>query len=419
VIFRTLGHNFPSMPIVGTAKQWTDAFLDQARQLGDPPADEAIRRVLHSGSLGGVNALLRMLIRNDQPPPGELSAPVAEFLNATSALPLWADADRILAGQQIFVRHGPLCLAALACASLPACYAQRHEARVLGVTQKLVEHRQRRILETAQFVIDVMQPGGLSALGRGVRSAQKVRLMHAAIRNLLGTPPPESADLARASSLEQELLRTPWDPANGAPICQEDLAFTLQTFAAVILDALERFGVDLTIAEREAYNHAWSVAGALIGVSEDLIPSNAAEGRALFEKIQRRQQADTSDGRALMRSVEGFVEDALRDRGVGGSIVAPRLTRMVIRELIPAHTADALGVQPLSGVESVTSYWIFRAIDRAVDSADRATGRDKVRQFIRQRLGELVVRRLSRLPRGWQRDVFRIPGSLEHAWDIR
>jgi hypothetical protein len=31
----------------------------------------------------------------------------------------------------------------------------------------------------------------------------------------------------------------------------------------------------------------------------------------------------------------------------------------------------------------------------------------------------LIVRRLSRLPRGWQREVFQIPESLENAWGIR
>ena len=409
----------PIMPISGAVELWTDDFLDQMRLMGDPPADLAIRAILEAGSLGAVNGLLRTLIRNDQPPPADLSGPVGEYLVATAALPQWADHDRILAGQQVFVRHGPLCLAALACASLPACYAQHNEARVLGVTQKLVEHGQRRILETAQFVIDVMQPGGLAPLGRGVRSAQKVRLMHAAIRNLLRAAPPADEDLAQASTLEQALLRTPWDPSNGTPICQEDLAFTLQTFGAVTLSALERFGVELTSAERESYIHAWSVAGALIGVSESLIPSNASEAKLLFEKIQRRQQGDTSDGRALMRAVERFIEGALRDRGVGGSIVAPRLTRMTIRELCPPHTAGLLGVEPLAWWETITSYWIFRAIDRVVDVGDRLTNEDKLRRFIRARLGDLIVRRLARLPRGWQRDVFQIPDSLAHAWGMR
>jgi hypothetical protein len=404
------------MPIAGGAEQWTSAFFDQARLIGDPPADHAIRAVVESGSLRDVNRLLRTLIRNDQPPPGDLPAPVADFLLSSAQLPAWTDANTILAGQQVFVRHGPLCLAALACASLPFCYAQRSEALVLGTTQKLVEHEQRRILETAQFLIDVMQPGGLSPMGKGVRSAQKVRLMHAAIRNLLRAAPPQQ--MASERTFEQLLLETPWDPANGTPINQEDLAFTLQTFAWVTLSSLERFGADLTPREQQAYLHAWSVTGALMGVSEDLLPSNPTEARTLFEKVRQRQQGETEQGKALTRSVERFVEGALRDRGVGGWIVAPRLTRMVMRELLPGQTADLLAVAPLAWWESITSYWIFRAIDRVVDSAALATGEDKVRVFIRARLGELVVRRLSRLPRGWQRDVFQIPDSLEHAWGL-
>ena len=405
------------MPISGS-QPWTDAFLDDMRLEGDPPADVAIRAVIASGSLAAVNRLLRSLIRNDQPPPEELPAAVSAYLDSTAALPSWADAAKVRAGQQVFVKHGPLCLASLACASLPACYAQRNEALVLGTTQKLIEHEQRRILETGQFVIDVMQPGGLDPLGRGVRTAQKVRLMHAAIRHLLTTPPPEE-DATAPESLEQVLLAANWDPANGLPICQEDLAFTLQTFGAVILSSLERFGAELTADEREAYIHAWSVTGALIGLRDELIPAGAAEAQQLFETVQRRQQGKTQDGCDLMRAVERFVEGALRDRGVGGSIVAPRLTRMVIRELVPARTADLLEVAPLAWWEQVTSYWIFRALDRVIDTTDRLSNRDKVRRFIRGRLGMLVVRRLSRLPRGWRRNVFQIPASLEEAWGMR
>jgi hypothetical protein len=52
-------------------------------------------------------------------------------------------------------------------------------------THRLINHPFRRIVETAQFVLDVMAPDGLGHSGRGVRSAQKVRLMHAAIRHLI------------------------------------------------------------------------------------------------------------------------------------------------------------------------------------------------------------------------------------------
>ena len=65
--------------------------------------------------------------------------------------------------------------------------------------------------------------GALDAGGAGIRSAQKVRLMHDAVRHLI--------------------LEHGWDPALGLPINQEDQLGTLLTFSAVILDGLRKLGL--------------------------------------------------------------------------------------------------------------------------------------------------------------------------------
>lgn len=405
------------MPISGGPQPWTDAFLDQKRLEGDPAADDAVAAVIRSGSLGDVNRLLRTLIRNDQPPPAELPEPIVAYLDSTSALPNWADLAKVRAGQEVFRLHGPLCLASLACASLPACYAQRAEARVLGTTQKLADHEQRRILETAQFLIHVMQPGGLEPLGRGVRTTQKVRLMHAAIRRLLTTPPSVDVPVEADEGFERVLLETPWDPALGLPICQEDLAFTLQTFSTVTLASLASFGVGLEDDEREAFAHAWAVVGFLIGLREEMIPANASEGQMLFDRIESRQQVASPDGIELTRAVERFIQTTLETAGAGGSFIAPRLTRITMRRLLPQRTADLLGVAPLGFWESLISRFIFRALDRFVDDADRLGDQDKLLRFIQKTFGVLIVRRLTKMPRGGQRQAFDIPDTLLNDWE--
>ena len=91
----------------------------------------------------------------------------------------------------------------LACASLPACYAARRGVQLLSLTARLQSDPVRRIGETAQLTLDGMAPGGLVPGGRGVRDAQKVRLMHAAVRHLV-----------RDSDV--------YDPEWGVPINQED-----------------------------------------------------------------------------------------------------------------------------------------------------------------------------------------------------
>ena len=408
------------MPIVGAPDQWTGPFFDHMRRVADPPAEQVIEQVIAAGSLGQVNRLLATLIRNDQAPPSELPGPVREFLQASAALPPWADQAKIARAQALFMEHGPLCLATLACASLPACYVARHEARVLMTTQKLAEHEQRRILETAHFVIEVMRPGGLSPFGGGVRTAQKVRLMHAAIRRLLLAPVPAGAAPDEAESFEEVLTQTRWDAeAWGLPICQEDLAYTLQTFGWVTLVSLERFGLDRVEEDREAFLHCWSVVGSLMGILPELLPTSVDEAERLYLSIQLRQKAATEEGRTLTRSVERFVEQSLREQRIGDGFVAPRLTRILIRELTPDEIADLLKVRPLAWWEQLLSYFIFRAVDRVVDKAEDATRRAKLHAFIRVRFGEVIVRHVSRLPRGWERGKFRIPAELEDEWGVK
>ncbi len=407
------------MPEAGPPEKWTHDYLDRMRGVADPPADEAIEKVIAAGSLGQVNRLLATLIRNDQPPPAELPPTVRDFLEVSAALPQWADPAKIAVAQTVFMSHGPLCLATLACASLPACYVQLHEARVLMTTQKLARHEQRRILETAQFVIEVMRPGGLSPAGGGIRTVQKVRLMHAAIRRLLIAPVPAGKDAGQAETFEDVLERTRWDSAAwGLPICQEDLAYTLQTFGWVTLQSLRRFGAELAEEQREAFLHGWSVVGRLMGILPELLPATVDEAERLFLSIQARQKAATDEGRTLTRALERFIEDSLRRQRIGGRLVAPRLTRMLIRELTPNEIADLLDVRPPAWWEGVLSYFAFRAIDRVIDKAEGATRQSKLRAFIRLRLGEAITRHMARLPRGWEREGFRIPAELEQKWGL-
>ena len=85
---------------------------------------------------------------------------------------------------------------ALACASLPACYAARKGVQVLHLTARLQSDPVRRIGEPAQLVLGVIAPGAPSPAGGGVRDAQKVRIMHAAVRHLIA----ESESRTRAGA---------------------------------------------------------------------------------------------------------------------------------------------------------------------------------------------------------------------------
>lgn len=134
-------------------------------------------------------------------------------LNQTDDWPAWADPEKVRLGQRLFQRYGMQMTLAYFTWSLPCCYAWAKAAKVLTWTGGIDKNVHRRIIETAQFVLDVMVEGGLEPKGFGVRTAQKIRLLHATIRYHVGREPKW-----RASE---------WDtPAN-----QEDHVATLLTLA--------------------------------------------------------------------------------------------------------------------------------------------------------------------------------------------
>jgi hypothetical protein len=183
------------------------------------------------------------------------------------------------AAQELFIAHGNLALIVLVCASLPECYVMKKGIQVLWLTQRLQEHVLRRLVETAQLVISVMWRGGLSPDGSGVRTAAKVRLMHAAIRHLILHGRPEAQD-AKPSSFADVLLTVRWNTQElGYPINQEDLVYTLLTFSYVIPRGLEKLGVQVTPTQKEAFIHCWNIVGRIMGIREEILPENYEEAR--------------------------------------------------------------------------------------------------------------------------------------------
>jgi hypothetical protein len=157
------------------------------RQVTDPLADAVVADVFQQGQADAVNALMQTLIENDDLPSDRLPPGMREYLAMSAQLPLWADPARLQTGERVFWRYGPQIIMNLFCYGLPSCYAAAKGVQVLALTTRLFSNPTRRVIETAQMVVDVMAPGGLAANGRGIRTAQKVRLMHAAVRYQIAT----------------------------------------------------------------------------------------------------------------------------------------------------------------------------------------------------------------------------------------
>src|SRR5690606_12090296 len=155
--------------------QWTNQRLDELRQVGDEAADATVGELFANQGIEAVNELMRTLVTNDGLPSEELPTVISTYLANTAHVPEM-DSAKVRLGEEVFGVLGTEILLILGFYSLPADYAAKKGVQVLYRTGRLITTPIRRVFETTQMVVDVMSPGGLSPQGKGVRSAQKVRL---------------------------------------------------------------------------------------------------------------------------------------------------------------------------------------------------------------------------------------------------
>lgn len=370
-----------------SAVQWTDDFLEPKRALGDPTADAVIQAVLDESGEEGLQKVLTSLVTHLEIVPAELPPVVQNYFAQTDDVPAWVDSAQVAKAEDIFMQYGLEICAILLCASLPECYACAKGVHVLFISNQLTQFVERRIVETSQFVLDVMAPGGLRPGGDGITAAQKIRLLHATMRQVM-------------------LRHNKWDMAWGFPLNQEDMAITLMTFSPVVIDSLRKMNLALTPEEEAAYYHAWRFVGHLIGVPEDLNPSTLEEGRALFEAICRRQHKASPEGQAVTKALIDFADHIIPGTVFDGYVNAK------IRHLIGDPLADDLAVpQPDWTALLIKPAKFFLGLTQEM-SQDTLISR-LVNIFSRE-----ILLGFQRVDRGGNRPMFHVPEALQQQWKL-
>lgn len=285
----------------------TPLFLDQLRSETDPLADSTVQQIIDSGNEKRIGEVFMTLVTNDSYDEKtfkefgpDLTTLLNEYFKKSAELPDWIDSKKIKIGEEVFANFGPEIFMLLNVSSLPMCYTCAKGAQVLFETGRLmnrggkIDPLARRLMETAQMIVNVMAEGGLSANGAGVVTTQKIRLIHASIRHYLKAG---------------QFKNTPWNAEQfGEPINQEDLTGTLMSFGPVILSGLKQLKVDLTEKQIEGYMHCWKAVGHLMGIKPELLPDSYDDGFELAVKILKHQGAKSQAGEALTRSCLDFIQ---------------------------------------------------------------------------------------------------------------
>jgi hypothetical protein len=400
--------------ILMSVDKWTDDFLASMRQVMDPQADEVITRLFADGGPERLNRFHGQILRSDGIPVDGLPDYVVDYLKATAAPPAWMNHELARHAQEVLTSNGLIAFTILGCASLPECYVDRPGVPALWLTQNINAHVYRRIVETAQFVIGVMSPGGMERNGKGLQAAQKVRLMHASIRHLVLAAPDEQLAKGQTEDIAGVFRNHTWKTELGLPLNQEDLAYTLQTFAWVGIRGMRALDCHLTPDQEEGIVQVWNAAGFLMGIREDLLPANVKEAEILFSRIKARVAAESEPGKSMEAALLNYQESMMPGHLRG----LRHLPRMVTRHLVGDATADMLGIPELMPIEKVEARLAIEAIDR-IDHIRNHVFNDfsparKAAEYVFRRM----VENFMSLPKQWERELFQIPDHLSSEWKV-
>lgn len=342
--------------------------LDELAMQMDPEADVVVEAWFNAGAPGAAasHEVHRHIFRSIHAAAGavegeEVVSEVRAFLESRAELPEWHDDELVRRGQLLFERWAPEIGLGLFVASLPAGYAAARGAAVLVGTGRLTNDPKRRIFETAQFLVHLMEEGSLEPEGKAYVGARRIRLMHAAVRHLL-----------KAQG---------WDAAvhKGEPVNQEDLLGTLWTFCLVTLDVLKIAGVKVAKEDAEAYVHLWQVAGHLMGIDPSLLPMSIDDARASFDLIRDRQYSPSEAGHELAVALERTISDLVPAH------LVKHLVPAAIHHYAGARVATTLGI----GKEGWLSRHVFH-LGRDALQAEAVADKNGLVRWTTEKLGHVI-----------------------------
>ncbi|WP_329237187.1 MULTISPECIES: oxygenase MpaB family protein [unclassified Streptomyces] len=366
---------------------YTESSLNSLRLAGDELADATVAALFERGEVGKFNSLMRYVSTAGSPLPDGLPDVAREYLEATGAPPAWVDWGEMEKARLFFADNNVHISTALSFASMPACYLVPHVAKLLSATHGL-DYPSRRMAETGQFTVYLMQPGAFEAGSPFIPAAQKVRLLHASIRH----------HLTRENR---------WDTgALGTPICQEDMIGGQMFFSLLVLDSLHRLGIHMSTDGAESYYYAWRVVGAMLGVDQDTVPRTLEDARRFLDLYMVRHMGPSPEGAHLTRQLIDLYEEV-----VPGTFLDPVVSAL-IRHLVGDTCADWLQV-PRSSWDT-----LVRTVPHLLGALESIEDRSPLGAWALDHIGRLTTSlELSSLTRGRVMH-YAIPEQLKKDYDV-
>ncbi len=257
----------------------------------DPEPDEVAARLLADGVIPAVNTVWRSWVDNADPLPAGMPGYLTSYLQKVNRLPSWADAAKLAASERYYKRLASYLFVSQGLGSGMMSTVIPREARAVYWSAGGADMKDRAA-KTFTFGYDLNSETAWQPTGHFIVTANKTRLVHSVVRNLL----PTSAGFMRSADQPK-------------PISNGDILRTFHSVATYAHTNLLKWGIRLSAAEKEADLHAWQVALHLLGVQQQFIPATWAAAVDQAEQMLWPDLAPTTEGNDLAETLLSYVSD--------------------------------------------------------------------------------------------------------------
>lgn len=301
-------------------------YADYRRELwnlGDPLADKVVRKLLDEGRVNSVNQLFRQIESADDEIPAQTPPELRDYFEQTREFPEWLDRS-LLQDTEEFFRHHHLAASAMqATVGLVGTYLSPIGAFTLHSTHQLSGQPHRRLSQSTRLFMGMGDSDAFTEHSKLIPTCQKVRLVHAAIR-----------ELHRRSGK--------WDyESMGMPVSQLYTAGAALIFSVGVLDGMANIGLTVDDNEAEGFAYAWAVIAHFLGVPDEYVTGGALSGRRamteLWHEGRETEWMPSDDGVLLTRECIDLYESYMPP-GLEGAVSA------LLRQALSDKYADMVQV---------------------------------------------------------------------------
>ncbi|GAB2825096.1 oxygenase MpaB family protein [Streptomyces sp. NPDC054796] len=280
----------------------------------DDEVDRLLVSLIENGQVPAVNTAMASWVNNNDPLPTGFPADLTAYLRKVNTLPSWADQAKLARAADFNRRKDTYLFLLYGLGSGIMSTVIPREARSVYWSAGGADMKDRAA-KTFTFGYDLAQLKGFEPSGQFVVTANKTRLVHAAVRHLL----PQSPHWT--SGADQDI-----------PISNADILVTFHSLGTYVRRKLLDWKVPFPAADQDAFLHSWQVALHLLGVRDEYIPKSWADAEEQSRQVLTPILAPTTEGIELAEDLLSLPSQV--DLGV---------TRGFLNEFVRYVLSDEIG----------------------------------------------------------------------------